>query len=66
MFRDLLGRTVLVNTTTGEAFRGSVVSATRDQVRLSGVTVIGVDGRQGDADGFVRIPLHIVTWVQEL
>lgn len=66
MFRDLLGRTVLVNTTTGEAFRGSVTSVSRDLVRLSGVTVIGPDGSQGLADGVVRIPLHIVTWVQEL
>lgn len=66
MFRDLVGRTVLVNTSTGDAFRGQVVESNRSFVRLSGVDVIEATGRAGSADGFVRLPVALVTWVQEL
>lgn len=66
MFRDLAGRTVFVNTSTGEAFRGSVASVNKDFVRLAGVTVVNPDGSSGEADGFVRVPIVLVTWIQEL
>jgi hypothetical protein len=65
MFRGIKGRRVIVNCSTGEAFRGVVISARWRVVRLSGVDVID-GGTEGSAEGVARIPRSIVTWIQEL
>lgn len=69
MFRGLKGRLVVVNTTTGEAFRGRVLRAGWFVSRLG--TDAGefelIDGATaGVAAGVARIPHRIVTWIQEL
>lgn len=67
MFRKLKGRTVVVNTTTDEGFRGTVISATPWVLRLRDCTVLTSSQRTtGPAEGIVRISRRIVTWIQEL
>jgi hypothetical protein len=66
VFRKLQGRTVVVNTNTGEAFRGTVLAVTGSVIRLTNVQVVEATGRAGEAEGIVRISRRIVTWIQEL
>lgn len=67
MFWGLKGRRVIVNCSTGEAFRGTVLSTwwSWSVIRLAGVEVID-GGTEGSAEGVARIPRHVVTWIQEL
>ncbi len=66
MFRKLQGRTVVVNTTAGEAFRGTVLSVGWSFIRLTSVQVVESTGRAGEAEGVARISRKIVTWIQEV
>lgn len=65
MFRGLKGRRVVINT-AGEGFRGTVISARWGHIRLSDVEVLEPTGDVGHAEGFVRIPRSLITWIQEL
>lgn len=75
LFRRLKGRRVIVNLTSGDAVRGTVIGRGLVHVRISSVPE-GEEGRsfdliQGDgvealAAGVARIPFWAVLFIQEL
>lgn len=69
-FRGLRGRRVVVNTSTGEAFQGVVLTAGwfTSRVGTDAGTFGLLDGAspQVEAAGVARIRHRIVTWIQEL
>lgn len=70
MFFDLNGRRVVISTTFGEGFRGTIETVNDAHLRLRDFEVAGHDGMGGvafnPAEGIARIPLDRITWIQEL
>lgn len=65
MFRNLVGRRVVINTTLPESFRGTIDRVGFFHVRLRDFEVLTSAG-EGAAAGVARVPRRLITWIQEL
>lgn len=66
MFRNLVGRRVVINTTLIESFRGTIERVGFFHVRLRDFEVLDGSGEAGAAAGTARVPRRLITWIQEL
>lgn len=66
MFRNLVGRRVVINTTLIESFRGTIERVGFFHVRLRDFEVLASSGEPGAAAGVARVPRRLITWIQEL
>lgn len=76
LFRRLKGRRVIVNLTTGDAIRGTVIGSGLISIRVSSSeleaaerefdVIDGRTGKEGLAHGVARIPFWSIAFLQEL
>lgn len=66
MFRNLVGRRVVLNTTLPESFRGTIDRVGWFHVRLRDFEVLEPSGASGRAEGIARVARRHITWIQEL
>lgn len=62
--RGMVGRTVVVNTRSGESLRGVLVADHADRVSLRDAVYLRA-GAEVAIDGLAHVPRGSVSWVQE-